>query len=99
MLRVRKRHTWKVSRALPLTAEWNRSSRSSHAAVIPNEHRSEESAPLPRIVKENAGATAKSLESYQALLPEKQRDHIPSLRSWYEKLSAPIHSAQPDDAL
>ena len=39
------------------------------------------------------------LDAYQALLPEKVRDHMPSLRSWYEKLSGPIHSANPDDAI
>jgi hypothetical protein len=39
------------------------------------------------------------LDKYQAMLPETQRDHMPSLRSWYEKLSAPIHAATPDDSL
>jgi hypothetical protein len=39
------------------------------------------------------------LDAYQAMLPEKHRDHMPSLRSWYERLSAPIHAAKPDAAL
>jgi hypothetical protein len=41
------------------------------------------------------------LDTYQSLLPETQRDHMPSLRSWYEKLSVPIHAAEPepDDSL
>jgi hypothetical protein len=39
------------------------------------------------------------LDAYQALLPEKVRDHMPSLRSWYERLSEPIHSAKPDEAI
>jgi hypothetical protein len=41
----------------------------------------------------------KSLTPYQAFLPEQIRDHMPSLKSWYEKLSTPIHMAKPDDAL
>jgi hypothetical protein len=39
------------------------------------------------------------LDAYQALLPEKQRDHMPSLKSWYEKLSVPIHAANADTDL
>jgi hypothetical protein len=39
------------------------------------------------------------MEAYQLLIPAAQRDHMPSLRSWYEKLSAPIHTANPDVAL
>lgn len=36
---------------------------------------------------------------YQSLIPEKQRDHMPSLRYWYEKLSVPIHTGKDDEAL
>ncbi len=39
------------------------------------------------------------LDAYQALLPEPQRDHMPSLRSWYEKLSEPLHEARQDAVL
>lgn len=36
---------------------------------------------------------------YGATLPEKQRDHMPSLREWYERLSSVIHTAQEDTEL
>jgi hypothetical protein len=39
------------------------------------------------------------LELYQKTLPEKVRDHMPSLKSWYEKLSVPLHSAKQDIAV
>lgn len=39
------------------------------------------------------------LDAYQALLPEGKRDYMPSLRSSYEKLSAAVHAASPDDEL
>jgi hypothetical protein len=39
------------------------------------------------------------LDAYQALIPEKQRDQMPSLRSWYEQLSVPIHMAKEDSAV
>jgi hypothetical protein len=39
------------------------------------------------------------LDAYQALIPEKNRDHMPSLRSWYEQLSVPIHTAKSDSAM
>jgi hypothetical protein len=39
------------------------------------------------------------LDAYQALLPEGKRDHMPSLRSSYEKLSVAVHAASPDDEL
>lgn len=33
------------------------------------------------------------MEAYAAKLPVDKRDHMPSLREWYGKLSVPIHSA------
>src|SRR2546427_5670093 len=39
------------------------------------------------------------LESYQSKLPVSQRHQMPSLRSWYEKLSEAIHAAKADAAL
>jgi hypothetical protein len=39
------------------------------------------------------------LDAYQALLPEGKRDHMPSLRSCYEKLSAAVHEASSDDSV
>lgn len=39
------------------------------------------------------------LDAYQKLLPINVRDQIPSLKSWYEKLSGPIHDAKPDNSL
>jgi hypothetical protein len=39
------------------------------------------------------------LVAYQKLIPKKQRDQMPSLRSWYEKLSVPIHKAKEDIAV
>lgn len=39
------------------------------------------------------------LDAYQATLPEKIRDHMPSLKSWYEQLSGPIHAATEDAEL
>jgi hypothetical protein len=41
----------------------------------------------------------KILDAYQKLIPKKQRDQMPSLRSWYDKLSAPIHMAKEDGAM
>lgn len=41
----------------------------------------------------------KILDAYQALIPKKQRDQMPSLRSWYDKLSAPIHTAKEESAV
>lgn len=38
-------------------------------------------------------------DEYNKTIPEKQRDQIPSLREWYEKLSVALHEAQSDDAL
>lgn len=37
------------------------------------------------------------LDAYQALLPDKQKELMPSLRSWYAKLSEPIHAAKSDE--
>ena len=34
--------------------------------------------------------------AYQELLPENYRAHMPSLGSWYEQLSVPIHAASAD---
>jgi YD repeat-containing protein len=39
------------------------------------------------------------LDANQALLPEGKRDHMPSLRFSYEKLSVALHAASPDDKL
>jgi hypothetical protein len=33
------------------------------------------------------------MAAYSAILPNDQRDQMPSLREWYGKLSAPIHTA------
>jgi hypothetical protein len=33
------------------------------------------------------------MEAYSGTLPNAQRDQMPSLREWYGKLSAPIHTA------
>jgi hypothetical protein len=33
------------------------------------------------------------MEAYSGILPNAQRDQMPSLREWYGKLSAPIHTA------
>jgi hypothetical protein len=35
-------------------------------------------------------------DAYQSLLPLDKRDHMPSLKSCYERLSAPIHEAKED---
>jgi hypothetical protein len=39
------------------------------------------------------------LDAYQSLLPESKRDHMPSLRSWYERLSVPVHTADANEEL
>jgi hypothetical protein len=39
------------------------------------------------------------MEDYSKTLPDPQRGTMPSLRAWYEKLSAPIHAAQEDEKL
>jgi hypothetical protein len=39
------------------------------------------------------------MEEYGKTLPVPQRDTMPSLREWYEKLSAPIHAAKEDARL
>jgi hypothetical protein len=39
------------------------------------------------------------LDNYNKTIPEKQRDEIPSLRDWYEKLSEALHEAKSDEAL
>lgn len=39
------------------------------------------------------------MAAYGQTLPEKQRDHMPSLKDWYERLSGAIHSASQDEAL
>jgi len=50
-----------------------------------------------RLLKLQGRVTGDQLmEAYTASLPEKQRDHMPSLKEWYEKLSVPIHAAQED---
>jgi hypothetical protein len=36
------------------------------------------------------------MSSYQETLPPKQRDSMPSLREWYDKLSEALHSARED---
>jgi hypothetical protein len=38
-------------------------------------------------------------DEYNKTLPEKQRDQMPSLREWYDKLSEALHEAKSDDAL
>jgi hypothetical protein len=39
------------------------------------------------------------LSAYQEQLPPQVRDHMPSLPSWYDKLSGPIHTASDDEAM
>lgn len=39
------------------------------------------------------------LDAYQATLPPDKRDHMPSLKSWYERLSAAMHEAIEDEKL
>jgi hypothetical protein len=39
------------------------------------------------------------LDAYYKLLPPEHKDHMPSLREWYDKLSEALHSARPDAAL
>ena len=39
------------------------------------------------------------MEEYSKTLPDPQRSTMPSLREWYEKLSAPIHAAREDAKL
>jgi hypothetical protein len=39
------------------------------------------------------------MEAYAATLPAAHRDHMPSFREWYDKLSDAIHAAKEDDAL
>lgn len=39
------------------------------------------------------------MEEYGKTLPDPQRSTMPSLREWYEKLSAPIHAAREDAKL
>lgn len=39
------------------------------------------------------------MAAYTATLPEKQRDQMPSLREWYEKLSETLHAAREDKDL
>lgn len=39
------------------------------------------------------------LDAYHALLPEGRRDHMPSLRALYEKLSEALHEARADEEL
>jgi hypothetical protein len=38
-------------------------------------------------------------DEYNKTIPEKQRDQMPSLREWYDKLSEALHEATSDDAL
>jgi len=38
-------------------------------------------------------------DEYNKTIPERQREHIPSLRDWYDKLSEALHEARTDDAL
>jgi hypothetical protein len=38
-------------------------------------------------------------DEYNKTIPEKQRDQIPSLRDWYEKLSEALHEAKSDNEL
>ncbi|HEY4304746.1 MAG TPA: hypothetical protein VGM82_09775 [Gemmatimonadaceae bacterium] len=39
------------------------------------------------------------MSAYSKLLPEKQRDMMPSFAEWYDKLSGALHSAQDDASL
>jgi hypothetical protein len=39
------------------------------------------------------------LEAYSKSLPEEHRDHMPSLRKWYEALSEALHAAKEDEKL
>jgi len=38
-------------------------------------------------------------DEYNKTLPDKQRDQMPSLRNWYDKLSEALHEAKSDNAL
>ena len=38
----------------------------------------------------------KIMDAYNETIPPKHRDSMPSLREWYDKLSAPIHEASDD---
>ena len=38
-------------------------------------------------------------DEYNKTLPEKQREQMPSLREWYDKLSEALHEAKSDDVL
>lgn len=39
------------------------------------------------------------MSAYAETLPQGQRDHMPSLREWYERLSEALHAAREDTAL
>jgi hypothetical protein len=39
------------------------------------------------------------MDAYGALLPERQRDQMPSLKYCYAKLSEPIHAARDDESV
>jgi len=53
-----------------------------------------------RITGIDGRATGEELmEAYTATLPLAHRDHMPSFREWYEKLSEALHDAREDDVL
>jgi hypothetical protein len=39
------------------------------------------------------------MEAYSAMLPAQNRDQMPSLRHWYDKLSEALHAARSDEPL
>ena len=58
---------------------------------------------IEQFARRQTGTTGRAtgdelMEAYNRMLPPETRDQIPSLKEWYERLSAPIHSAeQPHD--
>jgi hypothetical protein len=56
---------------------------------------------IERFARRSIGNTERStgdeiMSAYTAALPASCRDTAPSLRLWYEKISAPIHAAEED---
>jgi hypothetical protein len=58
---------------------------------------------IEQFARRQTGITDKSggaiMKAYSDLLPAQYRDHMPSLREWYEHLSEALHEARGDEAL
>jgi hypothetical protein len=57
---------------------------------------------IEQFARRLSGITGKStgdkiMDAYYATLPERNRELMPSLRHWYDKLSEPIHAARNDE--